>query len=235
MNLEVCVRKGTQMVLHPDQVKQWNNSGVEYAEQFAEVQKKHDSKYLGLLTSIISQPQGSSSQLAAAAPADMDEGATAGSGATEEPIQELNKFESVEKLAEAEKIEYRCMSEVAGIELLLCESKKIFLVADKDRIVAKWTMVGGFGTGKQFGLKSKFCHCFVFKSKMGTLLKEESKENSQGCNFHTGPPKECRQYGCLWICSLMFSSPRRGMLPSMSLLGLESPLNGRKVIGHWFK
>ncbi|CAK9079619.1 unnamed protein product, partial [Durusdinium trenchii] len=156
MNLEVCVRKGTQMVLHPDQVKQWNNSGVEYAEQFAEVQKKHDSKYLGLLTSIISQPQGSSSQLAAAAPADMDEGATAGSGATEEPIQELNKFESVEKLAEAEKIEYRCMSEVAGIELLLCESKKIFLVADKDRIVAKWTMVGGFGTGKQFGLKSKY-------------------------------------------------------------------------------
>ena len=64
---------------------------------------------------------------------------------------ELKTFESVVKLQEAEEILVRCASEVTGIEILKTKSGKVFLVAEKKRILPKHTLLGGFGTGKCLG------------------------------------------------------------------------------------
>ena len=72
--------------------------------------------------------------------------------------------ESVEALQKDDPIAVRCVSEVAGVELLKTASGKLFVVAEKKRIVPKLTLLGGFGTGKQlefdlFRVRSFFTGC----------------------------------------------------------------------------
>ncbi|CAK9075226.1 unnamed protein product, partial [Durusdinium trenchii] len=152
LKLEVCVRQGTTIVIHPDQCKQWSNSGSEIAEAFAELKKNHTDNYSQVLSSIISTPGQSASQVsgtsqeAAAALTDAAEPETSDPG----PAVPKVTFESIDKLKEKEEIEVRCASEVSGVELIKCRSGKIFLCSDKKRVVPKSTLLGGYGTGKHF-------------------------------------------------------------------------------------
>lgn len=152
MPLSVVVRKGTHMVLHPDQVKQWTNAGLDFADKFEEVKRKHDEKYLNLLAPLISQggqpAAGSSSQDIVPAEETEETG-------TDSSTTKPTTFESIEKLKESEEITVRCLSETPGVELIKRKSGKVMLLSEhKDRILSKWTLLASFGTGKYHVLKS---------------------------------------------------------------------------------
>lgn len=71
-------------------------------------------------------------------------------GQGEAPVSELKTFENVAALEAADAVVTRCGSEVAGIEILKGRSGKIYLISSgKKRIVPKYTLIGGFGAGKQ--------------------------------------------------------------------------------------
>ena len=149
MGLQVCVRQGTQIVVHPDQAKQWNNSGSDLAEQFQKLKADHDDLYRDLLAPVIQKTQPTSSQTTVEAEAVVP---------VEEPkdpkplpAPKVVVFESEAKLAEADPIKVKCVSEIQGITLIKTDSGKIYLCCDKDRILSKWMSLGGFGTGKCFG------------------------------------------------------------------------------------
>ena len=65
-----------------------------------------------------------------------------------DPAVEFKVFDSFEELQRADSITSRCVSELPGVDLLKGTSGKIYLLSDKDRILAKNTLMGGFGTGK---------------------------------------------------------------------------------------
>ena len=149
--LQVCVRKGNQICIHPDQIKQWNNSGLEIADAFAELKKNHDAKYMNMLASLISEPDA----VVAAAPT-AEEGAIS-AGKEDDPVDlGDDSFESIEKLQEVDPVLHRCVSEIQGIELLKCKSGKVFLLSDKSRVLAKHSLLGGYGTGKLLCLDIEF-------------------------------------------------------------------------------
>ena len=75
-----------------------------------------------------------------------------------EPRVEPKTFESLQ--AVGEEVAARCASEVAGVELIKTTSGKILLMSDRKRIIAKQTLIGGFGTGKHHD--SKTCFHFFF-------------------------------------------------------------------------
>eukprot|EP00435_Cladocopium_sp_Y103_P016726 s2323_g4.t1 len=111
--LQVCVRKGNQICIHPDQVKQWNNSGLEISEAFAQLKEEHDSKYMNMLASLITEPDA----VVAAAPGAEEAAVTVGK--EDDPIDlGADSFESLEKLQEVDPVLHRCQSEISGIELL---------------------------------------------------------------------------------------------------------------------
>lgn len=64
---------------------------------------------------------------------------------------ELKSYGSVEELEKDDgPFVARCMSEIAGIEVIKGKSEKVYLVSvDKRRIVPKHTLLGGYGTGKR--------------------------------------------------------------------------------------
>ena len=113
--------------------------------RFERLQKIHEENYQSLLKNIIQPGTSPSVEAAAAAQEENKEE----DGAVVAP--ELKTFESVVKLQEAEEILVRCASEVTGIEILKTKSGKVFLVAEKKRILPKHTLLGGFGTGKCLG------------------------------------------------------------------------------------
>ena len=168
MTLQVCVRKGTQIVLHPDQVKQWTNSGMEYEEAFKSMKDEHESKYLNMLTSIIQRTTasaGSTAQTSVVA------SGTAASETVEQDVEppplppatrQKVTFESIDKLQAQDPIQVRCASEISGVELLLCQSGNVYLCGDKDKVLPKFTVLGGFGTGKFLDSACKvLVNCFV--------------------------------------------------------------------------
>ncbi|CAK9047272.1 unnamed protein product [Durusdinium trenchii] len=151
MGLKVCVRQGTAVVIHPDQEKQWKNSGQEFAEQFAALKQHHETHYQNLLSDQLSQSKSAivkataaDSSAADTAVADPEPPSGPGEPSAEKPVT----FESEEKLVQSDPIETRCGSEVSGVELIRCKSGKIYVMADKARVVPRWTLLGGFGTGK---------------------------------------------------------------------------------------
>ena len=96
--------------------------------------------------------------------ATVEEAAAAASGADgggEDGSQPetMKSFESVAALETADgPFGARCISEVAGIEIIKGKSGQIYLLSDKDRIIAKNTLIGGFGTGK---FPASILSCFL--------------------------------------------------------------------------
>ncbi|CAK9035455.1 unnamed protein product [Durusdinium trenchii] len=150
MGLQVLVRCNDQFKVHPDHVKQWTEAGGEYGRQFASLQKSHESKFQGLLQSIVRSsgaivPTDDQSQSPQAEGGDRPQQAPAQES---EQGPELKSFASFEALNSADSIQVRCASEIAGVELLKGSSGKIYVMSDKSRILAKHQLLGGFGTGK---------------------------------------------------------------------------------------
>ena len=151
------------MVIHRDQARQWLSKGPPYEEEFKLLLETHMQKYENALASLITpagstpsgQTQTTAVVVAAAGGEGEDEGAVEEEGGSDAPPV---TFESVEKLQAADPIATRVASEFSGVELLLTTSKKIFLLADKVKSIPKWTILGGFGTGKKHGLR--WCNIF---------------------------------------------------------------------------
>lgn len=74
---------------------------------------------------------------------------------------DIKVFENLEALeGEDGPLKPRCSSEVAGVEVLRGKSGSVYLMAlDKQKILPKHTLVGGFGTGKCLG---KVSPCLTF-------------------------------------------------------------------------
>lgn len=120
------------------------------------MQKSHESKFQGLLQSIVRSsgaivPTDDQSQSPQAEGGDRPQQAPAQES---EQGPELKSFASFEALNSADSIQVRCASEIAGVELLKGSSGKIYVMSDKSRILAKHQLLGGFGTGKHFGQKN---------------------------------------------------------------------------------
>ncbi len=163
LQLEVCVREGTTLKIHPDQVKQWKSSGAEFEQNFEELRNRHAETYANSLSGLITQAltpavSGPGAAAAAASPTEAavipieDEHEEPEPPQTQPQVQ-LTTFESLEKLQESETVDAKCVSEVAGIELLRTSSGKIFLLSDKEKAIPRHTILGGFGTGKYLGLR----------------------------------------------------------------------------------
>ena len=89
-------------------------------------------------------------------PEDDDRGAGTGSGSgnggNEGELPALKKFESFAKLQESDEVKHRCVSETPGVELLKTASGQVYIMAsEKRRILPKFTLLAGFGTGKPHG------------------------------------------------------------------------------------
>ena len=91
------------------------------------------------------------------------QGADGGGEDGSQSDQTMKSFETVMALEAADgPFLARCVSEVAGIEIIKGKSGQIYLLSDKDRIIAKNTLIGGFGTGK---LSASTLYCFYFIAK----------------------------------------------------------------------
>ncbi|CAK9008227.1 unnamed protein product [Durusdinium trenchii] len=110
-------------------------------ELFASLKKEHEEKYQGILKDIV----------ASTAVVDADS-ATPNAETAAEPSgpEELKRFESLEALeAHDGPFALKCSSETPGIDIIKGKSGAIYLMAtDKRKILPKFTLIGGFGTGK---------------------------------------------------------------------------------------
>ena len=157
LQLEVCVREGTSIKIHPDQMRQWKSSGQEFDQQFEELKNHHLETYANCLNGVISDASTPTSSTTTSS----ESSAPAATAVVpiedeqeeppNEPQPQLTVFESLEKMQESETVECKCMSEVAGVELLRTSSGKMFFLCDKDKALPRHTVLGGFGTGKYLG------------------------------------------------------------------------------------
>lgn len=147
LKLEVCIRKGSAIELHPDQIKNWRSHGPAISEAFEALLAKHDKNFKHLLAGVVLEDAGSPAT-----------GAT-GTGLVgpvieeekdeEEPGGALIEMESVEKLQSEDAIKFRAMSEIADVELLRTQTGKTWVVAvKKAKTLVRHSLLGGFGTGK---------------------------------------------------------------------------------------
>ena len=178
MSLEVLVREGTKLVIHPDQVRQWQAKGPKFEEEFQELRQAHTEKYETMLASMIQQSSGGASagasQLVAAEVEDEPEQSE--NQAEGEP--ELVKFESFAKLSEADPVTIRTASEITGVELIKTASKKNFMMADKQKAIPRHSILGGFGTGKQLASEMRMLFKGIFPKMILADSKQENNTDS---------------------------------------------------------
>lgn len=152
LGLEVLVRDGTKLNIHKDQVKQWRNSGELISKEFSLLESTHEEKFQSMLAPMIaaagtSQTQASTA-LVEAQGEEEDETNGAGAGAGTEPVEGLTTYESLAKLEQEDKVKIKVPTAVPGVEVLLTENGKVFLLADKLKVVGRHSVLGGYGTGK---------------------------------------------------------------------------------------
>ena len=149
LKLEVTVRSGSSIEIHPDQIKTWRTQGGNYAADFEKLLTEHDKTYKNMLAGVIGSTSGGapSGQVVAA-----DETPVPGPEVEAPPA--VTDFESVEALKAQDEISFKCVSEVTDVELLRGKSGSTYLVAvKKNRDIPRHTIIGGFGTGKLLGYK----------------------------------------------------------------------------------
>ena len=151
MGLEVLVREGTNLVIHPDQVRQWKNAGLEIEREFLKLQDAHKEKYMGLLSPVLRES--CQTQVAGASGASAPDAIVEAEPEEDpEPPQPENSsaetFESLQKLEESDKVAAKVPSAVAGVEILLTEGKNVYLLSEKAKVIPRHSVLGGFGAGK---------------------------------------------------------------------------------------
>lgn len=152
LKLEVTVRTGTAIDIHPDQVKLWRSQGGNYASEFEKLVSKHDQVHKNMLANVIKSGTQSQAQPGTQIVPVADE-ADQVDPAPPDQVVALQDFESLDALQKTDEITLKAASEVTDIELLKGKSGSTYLMASKkNRDIPRHTIIGGFGTGKFFGI-----------------------------------------------------------------------------------
>ncbi|CAK9064429.1 Uncharacterized protein SCF082_LOCUS33169 [Durusdinium trenchii] len=153
LDLQVLVKSGAEYKIHPDQLRQWEAVGGDIGDEFAKLKAQHEGKYQTLLKDIVQSSTVVEDTLVR--PADESSGG--------DSAPDIKVFENLEALeGEDGPLKPRCSSEVAGVEVLRGKSGSVYLMAlDKQKILPKHTLVGGFGTGKCLGKLDEKQNVFV--------------------------------------------------------------------------
>lgn len=159
--LQVLVRDGVNVVVHPDYVRKWSNCGGELGQQYKKLVAEHERSHQTLLKDIIGRSSSSSSgggalipnrtlnpQTHDDQPGDTDGNRPEADGSADQQTQTTYESENAMTTAENSEVKHRVASELQGVELLRLQNGKLFLVAEKDKVIPKWTCVGGYGTGR---------------------------------------------------------------------------------------
>lgn len=139
LKLEVCVRDGAKICIKPDEDRYWRAQGGVIAEEYQTLKDDHEKNFEKLLANIIKRPQSGGSSEPNNEPPEEQADTSQDSA--------LIELESLEKLKETDTISEDVVSEVPDVNILRCESGKVFLLAKKDKALTKYTQLGGFGTG----------------------------------------------------------------------------------------
>ena len=137
VSFEVLERSGGKMLIKSDENKLWLSQGGTITEDYKALHAKH-MELIGSGIDVVESPQ---------APAETGgggEGETT-AGPTSPPCEEK---ESLEKLQESPGVEVKVASEISGVDLVLAKDSSLWLVASTDKVVAKNSQLGGFGTGQ---------------------------------------------------------------------------------------
>ena len=123
--------------------------GGNYADEFEKLVQTHDKTYKNMLAGIINT--GGSGSTSPPVPITNQDG----EGQQPEvvvPAPSVSDFESVDALKATDEIQFKAVSEIADVELLRGKSGSTYLVAvKKNRDLPRYTIIGGFGTGKFWG------------------------------------------------------------------------------------
>lgn len=146
LKLEVTVRNGSSIEVHPDQIKTWRAQGGSYASEFEKLLTEHEKTYKNMLAGVISNQTGAASAQVVPAAAEVE--------VPEANPPAVTDFESLDALKAQDEISFKTTSEIADVELLRGKSGSTYLIAvKKNRDIPRHTIIGGFGTGKLLGYK----------------------------------------------------------------------------------
>ena len=133
VQFEVLERNGGKMVIKADETKFWSAQGGVITEEFEALRSKH----LEMVGS--GHEAGEADSLVAV------DSETRGS---EENTQTNEEKESLAQLEESPGVEVKVQSEVAQVELILAKDGSVWLLANANKTLNKFTQLGGFGTGQ---------------------------------------------------------------------------------------
>ena len=148
LKLEVTVRNGTIIEIHPDQVKKWQQTA--FGPEFKVLVEKHEKTFKQILEPTLKESSGTALVEASSSSTGQDE-PTRNRETRESTQVKFKSWDSYEKLHEEDEITHKVASEVAGVNLLKSKSGKCYAISEKSKVVPKNTILGGFGTGKCLG------------------------------------------------------------------------------------
>ena len=120
--------------------------------RFEKLQKEHETKYQSILQQVIQSSPVEDRPEVAAGEVVGEEGQVANAPPGAPAEHEFKTFADFDALNASDEVATRCSSELPGVEILKGKSGKIYLMSNKKRIVAKNTLIGGYGAGKCFDL-----------------------------------------------------------------------------------
>ena len=152
LKLDVCVRNGTQMVIHADTVAYWRSQPSQFSDRFEEMYKHHMSKYADKVASLCPKDDTNNKQSkdadTAAAEGQLDSKAD-DEGSMEAP----EEFDSVDKMPE--KVSKRQPSDEHDVEILEGSGGSVFLISKKGKSMARYTQIAGVGQGRFVPVESE--------------------------------------------------------------------------------
>ena len=174
--LEVLEKSGTGVfTIKADEHKYWSMQTGEILQQYNDLKEQNAQ----LMIQLFGRP----------APTPTPSGTSGQAEPTtspEEPIPGC-ELESMAKLEETHGIEAKCNTEIASVQLVLAKNKSVWLVSSQDKVLAKYQVLGGYGTG-QWVPEADSADGIDFKMEQGdqTLVQlEEASFNAEAQGFST--------------------------------------------------
>ena len=151
LKLDVTVRSGTVIEIHPDHVKKWSQTA--FADEFSKLAENHSSNFKELLKPVLAASS-SSHSVPTDEPAEAEDSSNV--AAADSSSLSLKTWESYDSLHGEDEISHRCVSEIVGVDLLKSKAGHFYLISEKGKVLPKHSIIGGFGTGKRLVLG---CSC----------------------------------------------------------------------------
>jgi hypothetical protein len=149
--LEICVRNGTSIDIHPDECKYWIAQDADMVKQFKALKEHHDGNFKNMLSAII-EKQTTSSLPVPSPQANAADEMLVEMVDEEKPQEEVFHKEELGTLQELEETHGpfvgRCMSEEGDVELIRDKNLDEWIVSKKGRSLTRGCQLGGYGTGK---------------------------------------------------------------------------------------